>query len=62
MTNKDGYGDAIVSYLEGKGISWIAWVFDPEWGPRMLQSWDPYKLTESGEFFKQAMQGKREKQ
>jgi len=62
VTNKDGYGDAIVSYLEGKGISWIAWVFDPEWGPRMLQSWDPYKLTESGEFFKQAMQGKREKQ
>jgi hypothetical protein len=33
-------------------------VFDPEWGPPMLRSWDTYALTESGEFFKQAMQGK----
>jgi endoglucanase len=56
-----GYGPAIINYLEGKGISWLAWVFDPEWGPRMLQSWDTYKLTESGEFFKQAMQGKTNK-
>jgi hypothetical protein len=24
----------------------------------MLKSWDGFKLTESGEFFKQAMQGK----
>ena len=52
------YGKAIIHYLEGKGISWVCWVFDPEWGPRMLQSWDTYKLTESGEFFRQALQGK----
>jgi hypothetical protein len=42
--------------LESKGISWCAWVFDPEWQPRMFESWDTYKLTGSGEFFKKAMQ------
>ncbi len=58
LAENGDYGKAIVSYLEGKGISWIAWVFDPEWGPPMLNSWSPYALSESGEFFKQAMQPK----
>jgi endoglucanase len=51
---EDDYGNAIVNYLEGKGISWVAWCFDPQWGPTLLSSWD-YDLTGSGEFFKQAM-------
>jgi endoglucanase len=55
------YGERIIKYLEGKGISWCVWVFDPEWGPRLLESWDPYKLTESGEFFKEAMLNNRTK-
>ena len=52
--NDGDYGKAIISYLEGKGISWMAWCFDPEWGPPMLSSWN-YDLTGAGEFFKQAM-------
>jgi len=56
MADNGEYGAAIIKYLEGRGIGWIAWVFDPEWGPPMLTSWDTYGLTESGEFFKQAMQ------
>ena len=51
------YGKAIVRYLEGKGISWICWVYDPEWTPRLLKSWDKFELTDSGEFFKQALHG-----
>jgi hypothetical protein len=58
MSENGEYGKAIINYLERNGIGWIAWVFDPEWRPRMLESWDTYKLTESGEFFKQAMQAK----
>jgi hypothetical protein len=50
----DDYGPAITGYLEGKGISWTAWCFDPEWGPTLLRSWN-YDLTGSGEYFKQAM-------
>ena len=53
----DDYGNLIINYLEGKGISWMAWCFDPEWGPGLLASWD-YDLTGSGEFFKQAMHRK----
>ena len=56
MADNGEYGKAIIKYLEGRGIGWIAWVFDPEWGPSMLRSWDTYALTESGEFFTQAMQ------
>jgi aryl-phospho-beta-D-glucosidase BglC (GH1 family) len=56
MADNGEYGAAIVKYLEGRGISWVAWVFDPEWTPTMFSSWDSYKLTDSGEFFKQAMQ------
>lgn len=50
----DDYGPRIVNYVEGRGISWVAWCFDPEWGPTLLQSWN-YDLTGSGEFFKAAM-------
>jgi len=49
------YGNLITRYLEGRGISWVAWVYDPEWHPQLLKSWD-YSLTGSGEFFKEAMQ------
>ena len=52
--NDDHYGNLITRYLEGRGISWVAWVYDPQWGPQMLKSWD-YDLTGSGEFFKEAM-------
>ena len=39
MADNGEYGKAIIGYLEAKGISWVAWVFDPEWGPRMFESW-----------------------
>jgi hypothetical protein len=47
-------------YLEGNGISWLCWVYDPEWGPGMLKSRDSYELTGSGEFFKKALHGELE--
>jgi endoglucanase len=56
MADNGDYGNTIINYLEGKGISWVAWVFDPDWVPSMIKSWDTYALTECGEFFKQAMQ------
>jgi endoglucanase len=58
----DHYGYKIIGYLESKGISWVCWCFDPEWGPRMMKSWDTYELTESGAFFKKAMRGELESQ
>ncbi len=54
------YGKTIINYFEKRNISWVCWCFDPEWGPRLLKSWN-YDLTEAGEFFKQAMQRKTDK-
>jgi len=53
------YGYQVTKYLEGRGISWTAWVFDPEWWPQLFKSWNTYELTPAGEFFKQAMQAKK---
>jgi aryl-phospho-beta-D-glucosidase BglC (GH1 family) len=53
-----GYGNEITSYLESRGISWIAWCFDPEWGPTMISSWDTFGLTDEGKFFTDVMHAK----
>ncbi len=50
------YGDRITRYLEERGISWVAWVFDPKWEPPMLKSFDGFKLTDDGEYFRMALQ------
>ena len=55
ITKNDEYGKEIIQYLENKGISWVCWIFDPEWTPNLIESWDSFKLTESGEFFKQSL-------
>jgi aryl-phospho-beta-D-glucosidase BglC (GH1 family) len=60
MAENGEYGKTIINYFEKKNISWVCWCFDPEWGPRLLKSWN-YDLTEAGEFFKQAMQRKTDK-
>lgn len=52
------YGKAIINYLEAKGISWIWWVYDPQWTPCMIESWDTFKLTECGSFYEAAANGK----
>lgn len=54
----DNYGTRIIKYLENNGIGWLAWDFDPEWGPQLLSSWN-FDLTGSGKFFKQAMLQKK---
>jgi len=51
----DHYGNRITRFLEQRGISWVSWCFDPQWGPAMLKSFDGYQLNGSGEFFSQAM-------
>jgi aryl-phospho-beta-D-glucosidase BglC (GH1 family) len=56
QNNDNDYGNRIIKYLEGRDISWLCWVFDPEWGPRLLQSWQ-YDLTDGGKFFKKALLG-----
>jgi endoglucanase len=52
------YGRAIMEYFEKKHISWIWWVFDPNWGPPMFKSWKTFDLTFGGKFFEEAIQNK----
>ena len=54
--NGDHYGNQIIDYLEGKGISWCVWVFDPDWGGGKIKSWN-YEPTEGLKFFSEAMKG-----
>ena len=56
--NEDDYANRIVKFLRERGISWCGWVFDPEWHPQMLKSWDTYELTKAGEFFKEKLHEK----
>lgn len=51
------YSTRIVNYFNKKGISWVVWVFDPDWIPQLIDNWD-YRPTIQGEFFKTVMQGK----
>ncbi len=55
VVDDNHYGNRITRFLEQRGISWMAWVYDPEWGPQMLKSFDGFTLTGGGEFFKQAL-------
>ena len=54
-TIDDGdYGPRILDFLARQGISWVAWCFDPDWGPRLISDWD-YTPTAAGAFFRDAM-------
>jgi len=55
-SQQPAYGPSIIRYLESKGISWLVWCFDPEWGPTLISDWS-YTLTPSGEFAKNIMTG-----
>lgn len=57
VLNDGSYGPQIVSFMEARGISWMAWCFDPDWAPAMIEDWQ-FHPTEQGTFFKQVMQEK----
>ena len=47
----EAYGRAIVDFFEARGISWTAWVFDPQWSPQLFSDWD-FTPTMQGAFFR----------
>ena len=57
VMNDGSYGPQIVEFMESRGISWTAWVFDPRWSPTMINDWD-FTPSEQGAFFRQVMQAK----
>lgn len=48
------YGKRITDYFAERKISWVAWVFDPDWSPQMIKGWN-YEPTMQGEHFREVM-------
>lgn len=55
VISDESYGDAITTYTAEKGISWVAWVFDPRWAPNMFTDWN-FTPSRQGLYFKKALQ------
>ena len=51
---KGTYRNALLKYLDKKKISWCTWVFDPDWEPALIKSYN-YEPTHAGKFFRNAM-------
>ncbi|WP_428658018.1 glycoside hydrolase family 5 protein [Runella sp.] len=54
VISDESYGEAITKYTAERGISWVGWVFDDRWAPRMFSDWD-FTPTRQGKFFKKAL-------
>ena len=50
----ESYGEAIIGFFDRKGISWTAWVFDPQWSPQLIRDWT-FEPTRQGTFFRDKM-------
>jgi endoglucanase len=49
------YGKRITDYFATKGISWVAWVFDPDWAPQLITDYKTYAPTMQGKYFRDVM-------
>jgi len=54
VISDETYGEAITKYCDEKQISWVVWVFDPRWAPRLFSDWN-YTPTRHGKYFKKAL-------
>lgn len=54
VISDESYGDSITKYTAEKGISWLVWVFDPQWAPRMFSDWN-FTPSRQGVYFKKAL-------
>ena len=58
VISDETYGDAITKYCDEKGISWVVWVFDPQWAPSLYSDWN-FTLTRHGKYFKKALMDRK---
>jgi len=55
VISDESYGDAITKYTAEKGISYVVWVFDPQWAPRLFSDWK-FTPSRQGKYFKKVLQ------
>jgi len=56
VISDESYGDILVKYCDDRDISYVIWVFDPNWSPMMFSDWN-FTPTRQGAYFKQVLQG-----
>ena len=54
VISDESYGDAITKFTAEKGISWVVWVFNPQWAPRLFSDWN-FTPSRQGKYFKKAL-------
>lgn len=54
VISDESYGEAITKYTAQRGISWVGWVFDDRWAPRMFSDWN-FTPTRQGKYFKKVL-------
>lgn len=54
VISDESYGEAITKYTAERGISWVGWVFDDRWAPRMFSDWN-FTPTRQGKYFKKVL-------
>ena len=54
VISDESYGDAITTYTKENNISYVLWVFDPQWAPMLIENWD-FTPTRQGRYFKKAL-------
>jgi hypothetical protein len=54
VISDESYGDAITTYAKKNNISYVVWVFDAQWAPALIESWD-FTPTRQGRYFKAAL-------
>ena len=52
INDDDTYGTAITNYCDEKEISYVIWVFDAQWAPKLFEDFKTYKPSRHGKFFK----------
>lgn len=52
VISDESYGDAITDYADSRGISYVLWVFDTQWAPRLITDWK-YTPSRHGSYFKE---------
>ncbi len=54
FVGSERYREALMEYVDERGISWTAWVFSHDWTPRMLLDTE-FKPSEFGQFVKEQL-------
>ena len=55
VISDESYGDAITKYADKHGISYLVWVFDPDWSPMAFNDWS-FTPSRQGTYFKKVIQ------